>query len=141
MEYSLHHDVKIEHAIPPEAHVATTVTGAWIDTKDHDSLEYVIHVGVAMAGGGYDVTIEQDEDDGAGSPVGAPSAVSADETLGALPVVAIADANKVFRVGSIGKARFQRVILTETGTISAGVIGATAVLGHGKRNPQADQST
>lgn len=140
MEIDAHGSMKIVHGIAPAAHAATT-NGAAVDTVGYQSLEWVGHVGVAFAGGGFDITIEQSPDDGSGSPTGVWTAVSAEETLGALPVVAIADANMVVRVGSAGKERHQRAVLTETGTISAGVIGVTAVLGNPEVMPEADQST
>lgn len=140
MEFDLHSHVTTVNSIPP-AVLAVDTNGTAVDTQGFESLEWVIHVGVAFAGGGYDVTIEQSPDDGSGSPTGVWTAVSAAETLGALPVVAIADANTTFRVGSIGKERHQRPVLTETGTITAGIIGVSAVLGHPHSAPVADQST
>ena len=140
MEYDLHSYVKIVHGIPPAAHAANT-NGAAVDSYGYESLEWVGHVGVAFGGGGFDITIEQSPDDGSGSATGVWTAVPAAETIGTLPTVAIADANMVVRVGSIGKERHQRVVLTETGTISAGVIGVTAVLSNPRSIPVPDQST
>lgn len=140
MEYDLHSKVKIVHCITPSA-IAADTNGAAVDTLGYESCEFVIHVGTAMAGGGFDVTVEQSPDDGSGSPTGVWTAVPAAETLGALPVIVATDADKVFRVGSIGKERHQRVVLTETGTISGGTVGATAILGNPVVAPVADQST
>lgn len=140
MEFDLHSRVQVVNCVPPEALAADT-NGSPVDTLDFNGLEYVIHVGAAFVGGGFNVTIEEDDDDGAGSPAGTWTAVPADETLGALPVISIGDTDKVFRVGSIGKKRHQRIVLTETGTISAGVIGVTAILAHPRDVPVADQST
>lgn len=139
MERDLHSEIQIVHSIAPAA-LAVDTNGAAVDVKGFEGLEWVIHVGVAFAGGGYDVTIEQSPDDGSGSPTGVWTAVPTAETLGALPVVAIADANLVLRVGSIGKERHQRPVLTETDTITAGVIGVSAVLAYPKTVPVADQS-
>ena len=140
MEFDLHSRVKIVDCIPPEA-LAVDTNGAAVDTLNFNGLEYVIHVGAAFVGGGYDVTIEQSPDDGSGSPTGVWTAVPADETLGALPQVVITDTDLVLRVGSIGKERHQRAVLTETGTITAGVIGVSAILSHARDMPVADQST
>lgn len=137
MEYDLHSRVNTVNCVPPAALAADT-NGAAVDTLGFESLEYVIHVGTAFVGGGFDVTLEESD---TGAFGGEETAVPAEETLGALPSIAIGDANKTFRVGSIGKKRYQRIVLTETGTISAGVIGVAGVLSHPKQLPVADQST
>ncbi len=139
MEFDLHNRVKVVQAVAPAA-LAVDTNGAAIDVLDFEGLEYVIEVGAAFVGGGFDVTIEQSPDDGSGSPTGVWTAVPAAETLGALPQVIITDANTVFRVGSIGKERHQRVVLTETGTITAGIIGVTAVLSHPREVPTVAQA-
>lgn len=140
MEYDLHNDAKVVHCIPPGALAATT-NGAAVDTLGHESLEYLINVGTAFVGGGFDVTIEESPDDGSGSPTGVWTAVPADRILGPLPQISIGDANTAFRVGSIGKERHQRIVLTETGTISAGAIGVVALLCHAKSSPTPAQAT
>lgn len=137
MEYDLHSKVQIVNAVPPAALAANT-NGASIDTVGYESLEYVLHVGAAFVGGGFTVSLEEST---TGAFGGEQTAVPADDILGALPVIDIGDTNKVYRVGSIGKKRYQRIVLTETGTITAGVIGVTAVLSHPKSAPIADQST
>lgn len=139
MEFDLHSRVKVVQAVPPAALVADT-NGAAIDVLGFNGLEYVINVGVAFVGGGFDATIEQSPDDGSGSPTGVWTAVPAAETLGALPQVVITDANTVFRVGSIGKERHQRIVLTETGVITAGIIGVAAVLSHPREVPTVAQA-
>ena len=140
MEYDLHSNMQAVHAVPAAAHTGTQ-TSAEIDSKGFESLEYICHVGVAMVGGGFNITIEQSPDDGTGSPTGTWTAVPAAETLGALPVITIADVNKVYRVGSVGKERFQRLVATESGTISAGVFGVTAIQGNPETVPVAAQNT
>ncbi len=139
MEFDLHNRIKVVPCIDPVALVADT-NGAAIDTLGFDGLEYVIQVGAAFVGGGFDATIEQSPDDGSGSPTGVWTAVPAAETLGALPVVVITDTDITLRVGSIGKERHQRVVLTETGTITAGVIGVLAVLSHPREVPTLAQA-
>ncbi len=139
MEFDLHSRVKVESAVPPEA-LAVDTNGSAHDTVDFNGLEYVISVGAAFVGGGFDVSIEQSPDDGSGSPTGVWTAVPAAETLGPLPQVVITDVDTVFRVGSIGKERHQRVVLTETGTISAGLIGVVAVLSHPREVPTVAQA-
>jgi pyruvate kinase len=140
MEFDLHNRIKAMPAIVPVALAADT-NGITIDTLGFDGLEYIINVGTAFVGGGFTVTIEQSPDDGNGSATGVWTAVPAAETLGDLPVVIITDADMVLRVGSIGKERHQRIVLTETGTISAGVIGVIAVLSHPREVPTIAQAT
>lgn len=139
MEFDLHSRVKVEVSVPPEA-LAVDTNGAAHDTVGFEGLEYIISVGAAFVGGGYDVTIEQSPDDGSGSPTGVWTAVPTAETLGPLPQVIITDVDTVFRVGSIGKERHQRAVLTETGTITAGVIGVVAVLSHPREAPTVAQA-
>lgn len=136
-EVDNHTVVQAVHCIPPDAH-ASDQNGAAVDTVGFESIEYIINVGTAFVGGGFDVTLEESD---TGAFGGEETAVPADETLGALPSIAISDTNTAFRVGSIGKKQFQRIVLTETGTISAGTIGVVAVLGHPKHAPVDDQST
>lgn len=134
MYQDLHSRIKAVPVISPQALAATT-NGATVDTLGYESCEFVIHVGTAFAGGGFDVTLQESDD---GSTW---TAVDAEETIGVLPSIVATDAAKCFRVGTVGKKRYQRPVLTETGTISAGTIGVTAILGHPENAPVADQST
>ena len=140
MENDLHSFVKIVPAVPPAVFTAT-VTGTTIDTLGFESLEYAFHIGTALTGAGaiIDVTLEQ-APDVAGSP-GAWAAVPAAEILGTLPQMIEADANKCFRVGSIGKERFQRCVMTETVAVTGGVVGAVGILSNPKSAPVAAQFT
>lgn len=136
MEFDQSSDLKLVHVIPPAVYTANKV-GAIVDTHGFESLTYSIHVGVALTGGGFDALLEEsDASDLSGSNV-----VSADETIGALPVTVATDANLILRVGCVGKKRYQRLTLTETGTVSAGVIGASAILGNPRTGPVAEQAT
>ncbi len=135
-----HSGIKMANCIGPAALTATT-NGASIDMSQdngYESIEYVVHVGTALVGGGFTASLEE-SDTGAFS--GEETAVAAADTLGALPVLVATDTNKVLRVGSIGKKKFQRIVLTETGTVTGGVVGVSAILGHAVSKPVADQST
>jgi hypothetical protein len=135
-EYDQSSEITLVHCVTPSA-IAADTNGATVDTSGYESITYAIHVGTAMAGGGFNVTIEQDDDSGFGSG----AAVSAAETIGTLPTISIGDTDKVYRVGSIGKERYQRIVLTETGTISGGTIGVVAILGNPKSTPTSAQNT
>ena len=144
MEFDLHSKVKAVTSIDPAVNAGTTLTGDTIDTAGFESLEHIVVVGVAFAGGGYDFVCQQAPDN-AGSP-GTWAAVPAADVIGGVSdsvaiSVAIADANQVYRVGSVGKERFQRILGTESGTITAGIIGAVGVLSNPVTKPVADLNT
>ena len=113
-----------------------TVVGAIIDTKDYESLEYIIKVDDALVGGGFTALLEEsDASDLAGSNV-----LAAAERLGALPIAIATDTDFVARVGTIQKKRYSRLTLTETGTVTAGIIGAIAIQQHPRYAPTAEQA-
>jgi hypothetical protein len=135
MERDLHNELFAVHSIPPAVYTATKV-GAVIDTKEYEGLEYFIHVGVALANGGFNALLEECETSG-----GTYTAVSDANRLGDLPVFVATDANLVLRVGTIGKMRYSRLTLTETSAVDAGVIGAIAVFGKPRTIPTTAQAT
>jgi len=139
MEQDLHSSIKIIFAIEAVIHTATAV-GAEIDTLGYESLEWVISIGDALDGS-FTTLLEQSPDDGSGSASGVWTTVPTAEILGSLPVPAIADTDKVFRVGSIGKQRHQRLTLTEVDANTAGIMGANAILGDPVDQPVDDQYT
>lgn len=137
MEHELHSRIRIVHAIAPAAINAST-NGAAIDTKGFESLEYLLHVGTAMVGGGFTCVFQESA---TGAFGGEETTVPTANVIGGSPVVSIGDTNMVFRVGIVGKERYQRIQIIETGTITGGVIGVTALLGDPKEAPVADQNT
>jgi hypothetical protein len=139
MEFDMHSEMQVVFAIEPVIHTAHAV-GAEIDTLGYEALEYVITIGDALDGA-FVAVLDESDDDGAGSSDGVWTTVPAAETLGTLPVMSIADTDKVFRVGSIGKKRHQRLTLSETAANTAGILGANAILMKPKNKPVADQST
>jgi hypothetical protein len=139
MEQDLHSQMKVVFAIEPVIHTAHAV-GAEIDTKGYESCEFVVVIGDALDGS-FTAIIDQSPDDGAGSPTGVWTAVPAAEVLGTALVISIADTDKVFRIGTIGKERHQRLTLTEVGANTAGIMGAVAILSHPVIKPVAEQYT
>lgn len=144
MEYSVHEDVKHVHSVSPAALAADT-NGASIDTLDFEALEFLVHVGTAFVGGGFDISLEESD---TGAFAGEENAVVTGDLVGdaALTsgrgvVVAIGDTAKTYRLGYVGKKRFVRPVLTETGTITGGVIGVSAILARPKSAPVDDQNT
>ena len=108
-----------------------------IDTAGFESLEWVITIGVAING---DFTCVFEESDVV-TFGGEETVVDAENVLGTSPVLTIADADKVFRVGIIGKKQFQRMTLVEGSANTAGITGSNAILGHPKNAPTDAQST
>jgi hypothetical protein len=139
MEYDLHSEIQIAYIIEPVIHTADAV-GVELDCLGFESLEYVIVIGDAIDGD-FTTVLEESPDDGAGAPTGVWTAVPAANIIGVLPVLTIADTDKVFRVGSVGKERHQRLTLVEGSANTAGIVGAFAVLGNPVTKPVADQST
>lgn len=133
MEHSLHNKIKIVQVVAPaDAAVTATAVGAIVDTQGFESLEYVANA--ENLNGEFTFLLEESDDSGlSGSNV-----VSSDETLGALPVM---DTGRdIGRVGVIGKKRYQRLTLTESGANTVGTIGAIAILGHPKNAPTDEQA-
>lgn len=137
MEYSDHYGMRIVHVVAPAA-IAANTNGASVDSLGYESVEFIWHVGTAMVGGGFDVTFEESD---TGAFGGEQNAVAVADIVGGPVQISIGDANKVFRAGYIGKKRYVRPVMTETGTITGGVVGCSAVLGHARNEPVADQNT
>ena len=136
-EYDGVSNVKVVEAVPAAVIVATTTTGVEVDTLGFESCTFVLQIGAAALDGSFTVAVQEDSATG----MAGATAVPADNVIGDLPVLSIGDQNKLFRVGTRGKARFQRIVLTETAANSTGIISALAILGHPKSAPVAAQST
>lgn len=140
MEFDLHSRIKAVHALLAQVHIDASTNGATIDSLGFESCEYIAQVSLAIDGD-FEITLEQAPDDGTGSP-GAWAAVPAADVLGVGPIViATADAAKVYRLGSVGKERFQRCVLVETAANTVGVVGVIAVLSNPSVGPAAEQIT
>lgn len=139
MEQDLHSQIKIVFGFEAKIHTADAVS-AEVDTLGYESCEWVVSVGDALDGS-FDSVVEQSPDDGSGSPTGVWTAVPADEILGAAIRAEIADTDKVYRIGSIGKERHQRLTMDEDDANTAGILGANAILSHPVIKPVPDQST
>lgn len=133
-ERDLHSNVDDRVAINLQAiSTNTTVSGAIIDTADHESLEFVFLAGT-ITDGAYALNIQEGDDSGLSDVA---SAV-ADDLLGAETGFVAANDNTTIRIGYIGKKRYVRAQLISTGvTTGVNMIGAVAVLGHPKSAPVA----
>jgi len=144
MEYDGHSGIKVLRAISPVSAGGAQV-GQEIDTKGFESCEFVIATGALGAGTSLAI-VEQSPDDGTGSPTGVWTAVPADETLGGdggagtLGTIVATDDNAVFRIGTIGKERFQRLTLPATTGFTTFLCAAVAILSNPKVQPVANQN-
>jgi len=138
MEYDLHSRVKAEVALDYQVINTDVVTdGNAIDTLGFESLEYVVLTATITAAGVVAVILEESD---TGAFGGEESVVPAAEVLGDSIVFADGDDDKVFRCGSIGKKRYQRITLDSDGTTN-GAFSAIAILGNPKSVPVAEQNT
>ena len=140
MEYDSHNRMTAAIAFKLQAIVSdTTTVGEIIDTEGYESLEYLIETGT-LTDGDYQVLLQEGDDSGLSDAATLPTV----DTIGPLPVFdEDTDDDKILRVGSVGKKRYQRLSIVSTNFASAGVlmIGAQAVLGHAKHLPTAAQAT
>ena len=145
-ERDLHSYVKGLVSTAPIVATAALV-GAEIDTQGFESCEFFVMTGV-LGTGTCNPIIEQSPDDGAGSPTGVWTAVPIDETLGGdgvlagtLGLIIATDDGSIFRFGSIGKERFQRLTLPETsGDWVSFIVSSFCVLSNPRTTPVAGQS-
>jgi hypothetical protein len=138
MEYDLHSYVKVLVALDYQVINTDTVTdGNQIDTLGFESLEYAILTATITAAGVVAVILEESD---TGAWAGEESVVPADETLGGTIVFADGDDDAIFRCGSIGKKRYQRITLDSDATTN-GAFAAIAILSNPKTIPVAEQVT
>lgn len=135
MEYDLHNQVNAAMALNEAAITTdTTTVGEIIDTKDFESLEYIVSSGT-ITDGAYALKLEEGDDSGLSDAADVPAA----NILGDLVGFVAADDDTVKRVGSVGKKRYQRLSIVSTGTTTGGdSFGAVAVQGHAKSMPVAN---
>lgn len=138
MEHDIHSEIKAVSALDQQTvSGAGDVDGNTIDTVGYEGLEYIVHTGavtVSLA----TVRLEEAPDNN-GVP-GAWAPVPAELVLGAQIAIVDADSDSVFRMGSIGKERFQRMVMVGI-ALDNFIVGATGVLGWPRVRPEPDQST
>jgi hypothetical protein len=112
--------------------------GNTIDTAGYGGVEFIVPTGV-LSTGSVSLDVQQAPDVG-GSP-GAWATVTDDEILGSkVTIVATTNNQSVFRIGSIGKERFQRIVFRVVTAYTGFGTMCYAVLSDGT-NPQAAQAT
>ena len=140
MEHDLTSKIKIVQALDSAAASGTTPeVGDIIDTKGYESLTYVVQTGaVTDAGTAAGIVASFTEDDAAG--MGSATTVPAAQVLGSISILLDTDDDKVFRVGIIGKKRYQKITLTGT-TGTDAVVSAIAILGNPYSMPVDEQNS
>ena len=133
----LHNNVKVSRAISPVNETGTTaLVSQIIDTKDYDSLEFVIATGsLADANATYTVLVE----DGDNASLTDNAAVVDAQLIGTEAGAAFQfdDDNEVRKIGYIGNKRYVRLTITPVGNSGDSYISAVAVQGHAHAAPVA----
>jgi mevalonate pyrophosphate decarboxylase len=119
-------------AIPPGAKTNATLNGTTVDKNYQNNMFRVVFFSIVTAtttDGSHAVTMQDSPDNSAWSTV-----VAAD-MAGTLPTITSADANKAFDLAYNGSQRYVRLVLTTSGATTGAIIGASAIMGQGRRTP------
>ena len=130
-EYDIHNNIKPQVALNINTvNSDTTTIGEIIDTKGFESIEFVVASGT-VTDGLFNFVLEEGDDAGLSDA----TVLDSSQILGALLEFTSAADNTTFRVGSIGKDRFQRLSMISTGTSLGGLFSAIAILGNPHTGP------
>lgn len=132
-EYDIHSRVAGDNALDATAiGTNTTTAGEIIDTKGYNAIEYFVKCD-AFTDGAYAFLLQEGDDSGLSDV----TTVPAEETLGdGTPTYTAA--GEVFRIGSVGKQRYQRLSIVSTGVTTGATLSGLAVLGVPSSMPVAD---
>jgi len=137
-EYDLNAICKVAMAITPVA--ATAIAdGSDIDTLGFESVMFCVFSGT-LGTGTIDFTLQEADDDGAGSP-DTYGAVAAADIIGVAPTVLATEDDSVWRFGYIGKKRWVRLQNVETAAWTSMIHGAVCILSSPKTIPVTAQIT
>lgn len=137
MTKDLFNNVVIKNALnTQEIATDTTTAGVIIDTAGFESLTFAVQSGT-LTDGSYTVLIQE----GDNSSLTDATAVADADLLGteAGASFALADDNKVTKIGYLGTKRYVRLSIVSAGTTTGGTLGAVAILGHARYNPNSTQ--
>lgn len=142
--------LKIVRALDPAQNTnlgTTALTGQWVNRKQagilFNSLLFAIAIGtLSDANAVYAVTLDEADDDGAGSvDAGTIAAVAATDILNAANATPFQfdDDNEVRQIGYIGTKQYVRIVITPTTAADAGntPVSAVAVLSNPTQLPTA----
>jgi hypothetical protein len=137
MTKDLFNNVVIKNALNTQAIATdTTTAGAIIDTAGFESLTFAVQSGT-LTDGSYTVLLQEGDNSGLSDA----EAVADSDLLGteAGASFALADDNKVTKIGYLGTKRYVRLSLVSADTTTGGTLGAVAILGHARFNPNSTQ--
>lgn len=128
----LFHDLSVEVALAGQNVTSNTTTnGADITWGDFQGLTFIGQVG-PYTDGDYEIGLEEDSDDGAGSPSGTWTDVPSDDLLGAAPTISSAG---WFKIGYRGVEPHVRLTVTSTSVTTGAYVSALAVKSHAREAP------
>jgi len=132
--FDLHNNVKVVRALATGTVTVTTDTnGDAIDTAGFESLEFIIS-SATITDGAYVIKVQESDTTTSGDFTDC----AAESVLGSASFAATDD-NAVKRIGYIGKKRYARIVIDQTGATTGGVFSAVAVLGTPLHAPVANQ--
>jgi len=132
-DFDMHHNVFQSVALETQAITANgTVNGEIIDTQGYNSIEFVF-ISSTITDGAYAVKIQEGDEVGGGDMAD----VAAELILGVADF-ADTDDNVAKRIGSLGKKRYQRAVVTGSGITAGGTLSAVAIQGAPWSAPVAD---
>lgn len=128
----LFHDLSVEVALAGQNIGSdTTTNGNDITHADFMSVTFVGVVG-PYTDGDFELGLEEDTDDGTGSPSGTWTDVAAEDLLGTAPTISSAG---WFKLGYRGVEPHVRLTVTSTSVTTGAYVSANALLSHARRAP------
>lgn len=103
----------------------TNTDGNAVDRQGFEAATAIMEVS-SFTDGNYQLVLQHDDDDGAGSPAGSWADVPAAELINGQPSLGAAG---IAKAGYIGTKRHLRVRVTSTGTTTGATVGGIIVLG------------
>ena len=125
----LHEELKAVQAIKADAHAASTITGAAIDTKEFDEILYVVNAGTFSATGDANIKITECDTSGG---------TYADITGAVFAEIAAANDDTIYigRVKCKNTERYHKVVcVVADDVVDLGVIGILGKSDTGKVTP------
>ena len=138
MTQDLYNEIKQINALDIQTIASNTTTaGDIIDTAGYSSQTFVFQTGT-VTDVDYTVLI-QERDNSALSDAAAVADADLLGTEAGASFILDADDNKTSKIGYVGVKRYVRLSIVSTSTSSGAVVGAIAILGHARVQPQDTQ--
>jgi hypothetical protein len=139
MNKDLHNNIATVMLYEPQNTTADTYSNL-VDLQGAESVELLVHCGAltGVDGSNYFEFKVYESDTTAAADF---TLVGTNDLLGAFTRVDSTTKDQVIqKVGYIGNKRYLRVLIDETGTITAGIVGVTAILSNGRHQPLTDRT-